>query len=84
MKLQALLLLIAIITISLVSAQDSKILQPTSVALDKTYTVKLEPNQTQTWILKLQDQLSPSTDLFVTIQSPPNDPLQQPILSISS
>jgi hypothetical protein len=83
MKTSPLLLLLTIINIT-VYAQKSNKLPLTNVSLDKTYSVKLEPNQTQIWILKLEGQLTPSTDLFVTIQSPPNDPLQQPLLTVSS
>ena len=84
MKTPTLLLLLLIINLNFVYAQNTSKLISTTVSLDKTYSVKLEPNQTQTWILKLESQLTPSTDLFVTIQSPPNDPLQQPLLTISS
>ena len=56
----------------------------TAIAIDigKTYTVDLEDDQTAVWTLTFGNNTPKDKDLFVTVQSPSNDPLQLPYVAI--
>lgn len=61
---------------------SSLLIQP--LLLNQPSTVDLPPDQLTTWSVALPQGLSRDKDLFIKVQSPVNQPLQQPSLSIKT
>lgn len=57
---------------------------PTELNISHTYTFDLSSNQPTTWTITLPEAIPDNSDLFISIQSPPNEPLQQPLLTIKT
>jgi hypothetical protein len=77
--------LIFFLLISIVLAQNQK--KENSVRqmeLNQTYSFDLEPNQVATWEVVIKDDVAGRGDLFVIAQSPANEPLQQPFLTVKA
>lgn len=55
----------------------------TTLTLNSVTKVTLKPDFIYTYIITI-DELPNNTDLYFMVQSPSNDPLQQPFLDIST
>jgi hypothetical protein len=71
--------------VALAASQDaSPQLMSHQLELNAPAIVDLLPNQIATWKISLPAQLDQGEDLFITVQSPLNSPLEQPSISIKN
>ena len=73
------LLLLALLLSGVISEE-----QPEKLQLNRPHSVDLQPNRVARWELDLNSSAVTDSDLYLTVQSPANSPLQQPHLTIAT